>query len=96
MKDITRKEAIQAMCWECMGHYSDGKESCTSVRCPLYTFMPYKDKDKGPDLWWKKYNPKRSGLVTWEESAREISEEQRQEMVERLQRTRERKAEGCA
>ena len=73
---LTLLNAVKAQCWECCGFYSDGREDCGNTRCPLYKWMPYKDKKKEPDLWWLKFNPRRKGKVTWEESKPNISEEQ--------------------
>jgi hypothetical protein len=36
------KERCLAMCYECMGYYVDGRETCTDVTCPLYMIMPYR------------------------------------------------------
>lgn len=36
------KERCIAMCYECMGYYSDGRETCTDETCPLYMIMPYR------------------------------------------------------
>ena len=46
---LTRKEknlerAIQAKCYDCMGFYEDGLEDCKCPTCPLYPWMPYKEK----------------------------------------------------
>lgn len=83
----TRALAILAMCHHCMGGYADGKESCTSPKCPLFFWMPYKEGD--PDFTWMKYNPKKKGLVTWEESKREIDDDTRAALVERMEKARE-------
>jgi len=45
---VTRKRAIELQCHECLGHYVDGKNDCECVRCPLYTWMPYRRLQ--PDL----------------------------------------------
>ena len=42
-KKITRKEAMLAKCYECMGYYQDGKQDCMGKSCPLYQFYPYKN-----------------------------------------------------
>jgi hypothetical protein len=81
----TRKEAIEAQCWECMGHMDQGRADCECVRCPLYEYQPY--RKLSPDYTIFSYNPRRKGKVTWEESKREISEEQKQAFVERTRRT---------
>lgn len=41
---LTPKEAILADCYECMGGYTDGIYSCGIPACPLYSYMPYRDK----------------------------------------------------
>ena len=38
---LTQKQAITAHCYDCMGYYSDGAESCEMSDCSLYPFMPY-------------------------------------------------------
>lgn len=85
----TRKECIMAFCHDCGGHYTDGKVDCENTRCALYYYMPYRKKE--PDYTWQKYNPTRRGLVTWEESERELSDEARANAAERLAGIRKRK-----
>lgn len=41
---ISKSQAILAKCYECMGYYIDGGTDCCVKSCPLYTFMPFKDK----------------------------------------------------
>ena len=41
---LTRKEAMDANCYLCMGYYLDGKEECTVSLCPARDFMPYNPK----------------------------------------------------
>lgn len=41
---LTFKQAIYARCYDCMGYYADGKTDCDITECPLYPFMPYKEK----------------------------------------------------
>jgi len=47
---LTRKEAMLAHCFQCMGYFSDGfKEGagdCGVPACPLYQYFPYRRKDK--------------------------------------------------
>lgn len=69
----TRKECGEAMCWECMGHWGDGKVDCENKRCPFYQYQPYRKLE--PDYWWRAFNPKHKGMVTWEDSKREFSRE---------------------
>jgi len=38
----TRKTAIDAFCWECMGELREEIRNCTATHCPLYNFRPYK------------------------------------------------------
>lgn len=83
---VTRMMAILANCHQCMGFYKDGKVDCENESCPLYTFMPYRKKE--PVLDWAGFNPKRSGLVTWEDSKREIDDETRALLAERLSAAR--------
>ncbi len=45
-KKISRAQAMLALCFDCMGGYSDGKKSCEIPDCPLYPWMPYRDKKK--------------------------------------------------
>ena len=48
-KSLTRAEAIKAKCYECNCGYTDGKNDCGIIACPLYGYMPYnpnKDKPK--------------------------------------------------
>ena len=78
---VTRKNAIDAQCHECLGHYADGKQDCECVRCPLYPFMPY--AKMAPDLSWTGFHPRRVGKVAL--SGLEISPAQKK-AGERLQR----------
>lgn len=84
----TLKGAVLAHCHECMGYYSDGIVDCENYKCPFYTWM-IRGKKKKATLDWMNYNPKRVGHVTWEESERNISEEQREAASERLKKARE-------
>lgn len=69
-KTPTRKEAIETHCWQCMGFYQDGKNDCENVKCPLYTFFPYKKKKHKADLELFQFNPKHKGKRTFAETAR--------------------------
>lgn len=42
-KEISRKEAMLAKCYECMGYFIDGKVDCKIKRCPMYQYMPYRE-----------------------------------------------------
>jgi hypothetical protein len=83
-----RSIAMTAFCHQCLGYYQDGKIDCEATKCPLYSWMPYRKKD--PDLVWLDYNPKHKGLVTWEESEREMSDEDRAAVSERMKKMHER------
>ena len=83
----TRSIAMAAKCHECCGEYLDGKYDCGVSECPLYPWMPYKECE--PRLKWLHYNPRRVGKVLWEESGREMTEEEKQAAAERLQKSRE-------
>lgn len=41
-KKLTRREAMLAHCYECMGGYEEGKQDCLGKSCPLYQYYPYK------------------------------------------------------
>jgi len=78
----TRALAMRAKCHDCCGGYIDGREDCGSTACPLYPWMPYASNP--PDLTWMDYNPKRVGKVTWEDSGKEMSDEEREAAAKRL------------
>ena len=40
------KAAILAKCYECLYDYADGRYSCEMPDCPLYNWMPYKNKHR--------------------------------------------------
>lgn len=37
-------QAIKAKCCDCMGFFYDGKLDCEIPDCPLYPYMPYRQK----------------------------------------------------
>jgi hypothetical protein len=43
---LTQREAIHALCYFCMGYYSDGRQDCLDPDCPLYPFSYYKGHNK--------------------------------------------------
>ncbi len=43
-KKLTRAHAMKAKCYECQGGYADGKQDCKVTSCPLYPYMPYREK----------------------------------------------------
>lgn len=61
MKPNTRGNAILAKCHDCTGYYADGKVDCEVVKCPLYTYMPYRAQE--PDISWTERDPKRQGII---------------------------------
>lgn len=78
----TRALAILAKCHECMGGYVDGRDDCGATGCPLYPWMKYAACP--PDLTWLDFNPKRVGRVRWEDSGKEMSDEDREAASKRL------------
>jgi len=38
---LSRKQAIYAHCYDCMGFFSDGRQDCLMPHCSLYPFMVY-------------------------------------------------------
>ena len=88
---LTRKEAIDYQCWECMGFYADGKTDCENVRCPLYAYMPYRQLE--PVFPYKNLSPKHKGKVDRESVSKPASPQ----AIEALRKYRESKeAEGSA
>jgi len=49
--------------------------------------MPYREME--PDLAWQEYNPKMKGRVLKEDSKRELTDEQRAQLSERMTKARE-------
>ena len=41
---LTRKEAMDANCFLCMGYFLDGKVECTVSLCPMRDYMYYNPK----------------------------------------------------
>jgi len=44
---LSRGDSLKAKCCECMGYYIDGRFSCEIPTCPLFYYMPYKNKKAG-------------------------------------------------
>jgi len=86
---VTLKNAVLAMCHECLGWWEDGKQDCECVRCPLYSWQKYAKKE--PDLAWTRFNPSRVGRVTWDDSSPNLSDEARLAQKERLMAMRSRR-----
>lgn len=40
-KIIGKADALRAKCFDCSGHYVDGRKDCEVEWCPLYPYMPY-------------------------------------------------------
>ncbi len=49
-ESIHRSAAIKAKCFECCGYYGDGRVDCNIPTCPLYPFMPYKNKNVDEEI----------------------------------------------
>lgn len=79
---VTRKLAALYICHNCSGEYMDGKVDCQVNKCPNYSFMPYAELE--PDLSFLEFNPKKKGLVIWDEETREISKEH----IKKMQKAR--------
>ena len=41
---LTQQQAIHAKCYDCLGMYVDGKVDCRVPACPLYRYMPYRER----------------------------------------------------
>jgi hypothetical protein len=44
---LTQRQATLAKCCDCMGYHVDGRVDCRIPACPLYPFMPYREKGPG-------------------------------------------------
>ena len=47
-KKLTYKQALLAACYSCNGE-KEGGADCKTLSCPLYSRMPYKDKQNGAE-----------------------------------------------
>ncbi|MBN2382537.1 hypothetical protein JXQ70_06610 [bacterium] len=45
-KKLSRRQIMQAMCYECTAGYYDGVADCELRDKPCYAFMPYKNKKR--------------------------------------------------
>ena len=43
-KKLQSGEAIVAQCYMCLGYYADGRNDCKMPHCPLYPWMPYRNR----------------------------------------------------
>lgn len=41
---LSASQAIKAKCYDCMGHFEDGKADCGDPLCPLYPWFAYGQK----------------------------------------------------
>lgn len=41
---LTQRQAILAKCCVCMSYHADGRVDCGMPHCPLYPWMPYREK----------------------------------------------------
>lgn len=41
---LSPSQAMKAQCFCCNGYYIDGLEDCEDHTCPIYPYMPYKNK----------------------------------------------------
>lgn len=46
----SRKAAMKAQCLECYGWEREEVRNCTDLACPLYSYRPYRDLNKGSKL----------------------------------------------
>ena len=44
--NLTRKEAMQGKCYDCMGYFIDGRSDCKMPDCTLYDYRPYPESGK--------------------------------------------------
>ena len=42
-KQLTRRQADLAKCYDCCGYYQDGKKDCEDPTCSLHPHMPYRE-----------------------------------------------------
>ena len=44
-EQLAKWQALKAKCADCMGQYEDGAMDCKIPTCPLYPYMPYRNKE---------------------------------------------------
>lgn len=82
---VTRKNAMESFCHDCMGQYVDGKTDCENVKCSLYSFMPYAKKE--PNLEWTEHHSRKNGIVLMSSIEHvEMTDLQKLELKERFKR----------
>ena len=64
---LSRKEAMQAKCYDCMGYFIDGRADCQIKYCPMFDFRPFKDRPESKKLDFTK--PSESKKATKEKKA---------------------------
>lgn len=47
---LSRKEAMQAKCYDCMGYFIDGRADCQIKYCPMFDYRPFKDRPESKKL----------------------------------------------
>ena len=47
---LSRKEAMQACCYSCMGYFIDGRADCGIKNCPMFDYRPFKDRPESKKL----------------------------------------------
>lgn len=45
---LTLRQSVIAKCYDYMAFYTDGRNDCKLLDCPLYPFMPYGTKPQTP------------------------------------------------
>lgn len=43
---LSRKQAMDAKCYDCMGFYADGRQDCKVKDCPMYGYRTYQRDEK--------------------------------------------------
>jgi len=64
---LSRKEAMQAKCYDCMGYFIDGRADCQIKYCPMFDFRPFKDRPESKKLDFTK--PSEAKKATKEKKA---------------------------
>jgi uncharacterized protein YjdB len=47
---LSRKEAMQAKCYDCMGYFIDGRADCRIKNCPMFDYRPFKDRPESKKI----------------------------------------------
>ena len=43
-EELSKRQAIEAKCSDCMGYWEEGRFDCRMKHCSLYPYSPYKGK----------------------------------------------------